>query len=119
MKTIPVILMLAFALTACGKKSDEADDPKAAETKRMAGLCATASELSKSKKLSGETFREVVGNRLSACSAACDGDDQPSCTQLEEQITKLCSVSPGACEAMCDPSKPGSLTRMSCPRVKK
>jgi hypothetical protein len=112
------LLIVMLVLTACGKKSDEPAGPDP-EVKRMAGLCVDATELAKSRTLKDDTLREVIGNQLTACSRACDGGDKPSCTALEARIETLCKVSAGACSAMCDPEKPGSITSMSCPRVKK
>jgi hypothetical protein len=108
-KTWVVIASLCLVVACGGKKKDE-------EKKKLADLCVQATDMLQkdSGSASNDTFELMLQNALTACSQACDDEDQPSCTSLDGHIHKLCGVAPDICKKLCDSVKSPSLKKASC-----
>ncbi|MEB2310329.1 MAG: hypothetical protein OZ921_09375 [Sorangiineae bacterium] len=104
-----VILGLALVcllLPACNKKKKA----RAA----LATLCVESGE--RLSKGDGDTdhFMLELQNALTACSAACDLEDEGSCAALEQHVTKICGVSTTTCDSLCSSVKSPSLKKSTC-----
>jgi hypothetical protein len=110
LQTTSLALVLVLALgPACSKKSSD-------RTRKLAALCVEASDQlgRNAGSADPDTFQMMLSNALMACSAACDGDDAASCTQLDGHVRKVCGVAPGMCASLCGSVKSPSLKRATC-----
>jgi Tfp pilus assembly protein PilV len=109
------LLLLSLLVVACSKKGgDPADDEKA---RRMISACKAADAVNP-KSLGDAEMREFLSNHMTVCAAGCDAKDAASCASIDHQVENLCRVSQEVCAALCDPTKPGSLTDAACKRKK-
>ncbi|MFO0590017.1 MAG: hypothetical protein U0441_20915 [Polyangiaceae bacterium] len=85
-------------------------------TRTLSRLCDEATDMLREGRSGGddETFKLMLQNALSACSSACDGQDQPSCRKLDDHLTKICGVSKGVCTSLCSTAESPSLRDTSC-----
>lgn len=104
-----VVLGLALAcllLPACNKKKKA----RAA----LATLCVEAGQQLSTGGADSDTFMQQLQNALTACSAACDLEDESSCAALEQHVTKICGVSTSTCDSLCSSVKSPSLKKTTC-----
>lgn len=103
----PLVTAFLIVGMGCGKKVD---------TAKFAGLCTEATKQlqENSSKADDKTFKMMLQNALTACSTACDGEDQPSCKALDGHVNKICGVSPGMCETLCKTVTSPSLKKTTC-----
>jgi hypothetical protein len=108
MTRITIVLLTLLAMPACSKKHGNTD--------KLAQLCVQAGDdLARAASSSdNDSFESLLGTTIEACSQACDGDDQPSCTHLETHLHKLCNVAGDVCEKLCSTAQSPSLKDTSC-----
>lgn len=108
-------LMVGLSLLsfACSGKKDQA--------KKLAGLCkeATSQLETQSQQADDETLRLMLQNALTACSSACDQNDDPSCKALDSHLDKICGVNADMCAKLCAGVKSPSLKKGTCARAGK
>jgi hypothetical protein len=67
----------------------------------LAGLCSsTSADLAKPSQ-DPDTFMLQLSNALESCSAACELEDDSSCSRFDKHLDTICGVDPSICAKLC------------------
>ena len=91
---------------------DKAD--KADRRDRLARLCEETTEALKRPSSNTDTFELQLDNALGSCSSACRFGDEPSCSQYDDHLEKLCGIDAGICENLCKKLEEGRPKEIAC-----
>lgn len=105
-RVIWAVMFACLLLPACNKKKKA----RAA----LASICVESGARLSNGGADSDTFMQQLQNALTACSAACDLEDESSCAALEQHVTKICGVSTSTCDSLCSSVKSPSLKKTTC-----